>query len=163
MGFIRMDEARREAPIVLNLIKDTGWCYAWGMISVVTIIPVLSFQVYEIWKSRKDGSHKVVQNIMGTLAVMANGTWMVSDIFFHDHYRVYARWIFAISFIFLGLYFIFAYRHAKTDKKDEPRRVMVVSKQTRDIMFVHGRLSHLHRKPSFGSHVLMAKRRELKQ
>lgn len=73
---------------------------------------------------------------------------MVSDLFFHDRFRVVSRWIFAISFIFLGLYAIFAFLQTKKESKQEvkTRRIMMVSKQTGGLMFVHTR-QPLHRRP----------------
>jgi hypothetical protein len=161
MRLIRMDKARESAPIVLNLIKDTGWCYTWGLVSVITIVPVLTFQVYEVWKARKEGLHKVMQNIAAMLAVMANGTWMVGDLYFHDHFRVFGRWIFAISFIFLGLYGILAYRLSKkkSEKAVDTQRVMTISKETRGIVFVHGRLPGIRKPGRYHHRVIMARPR----
>lgn len=159
MGLIRLDKARESAPIVLNLIKDTGWCYTWGIVSVVTIIPVLSFQVYECWRARKDGTYKVFQNIMATLAVAANGTWMIGDLYFHDRLRSYGKLIFNLSFICLGLYTFFVYRQSKKEKKEETQRVMMVSKQTKSLVFMHTRTAHLHRRPMVGTRVVMARHR----
>jgi len=160
MGLIRLDRVRESAPIILNLVKDSGWCNAWGMVSIVTVIPVLSFQVYECWRSRKDGTYKVLQNIVATLAVAANGTWMIGDLYFHDHFRPYVKWIFNLGFVFLGIYAFFTYRHTKgDDNKKDVQRVMMVSKQTKSIIFTHTRQAHLHRKPVRSSHVMMVRHR----
>lgn len=158
MGLIRLDKARESAPVVLNLIKDTGWCNAWGMVSVITIIPVLSFQVYECWKCRKEGTHKLMQNITATLAVAANGTWMIGDLYFQDHFRTYVKWIFNVSFIFLGLFAYFSYRKNKSEKKEDVQRVMMVSQQTRTIIFAHTKLARLHRKPMTVHHMMVRHR-----
>lgn len=160
MRLIKLDKARESAPIVLNLIKDTGWCYTWGLVSVITIVPVLSFQAYEVWKSRKDGIHKVMQNIAAMLAVMANGTWMIGDLYYHDHFRAIGRWIFAISFVFLGLYGLFAWRLSKRAKEaPETQRVMTVSKETKGIVFIHGRLPGIHKPARYHHRVVMARPR----
>lgn len=156
MGFIRMDKARESAPIVLNLIKDSGWCYAWGAVSVITIIPVLTFQVYEVWKSRKEGAHKVMQNIAATVALMANGTWMVGDLYFHDGFHSYSRWLFSVGLIFVVLYGIFSFRKFKVEKV-KGKRTMMISKQTRGIVFLHTRTSK--QIPMMSRRVVMARHR----
>lgn len=157
MGLIKMDKIRENAPIILNVVKDSGWCFTWGIVSVVAVIPVITFQVYEIWKYRKDGTQKLMQNITATIALIGNCTWMISDIFFHDRYRVYSKWIFGISLIFLAAYSVFVYRQSKDEQKTERRRVLMVSKQTRSLVFMHTR-QQLHRKPgTVGHRVLMAR------
>lgn len=156
MGLIRMDKMREQAPVILNLIKDSGWSYSYGIVSVVAIIPVITFQCYELWKCRKEGWHKISFHIMGLMALSGNGFWMISDIFYHDHFRPYVKWVFAISLFFLGLYFFFAYRQAKGVKKAEMNRVMMVSKQTRGLVFMHTK-TQLHRKPIVGQRVMMAR------
>lgn len=158
MGLIRMGNARESAPIVLNLIKDSGWCYSWGMVSVITIIPVLSFQVYEIWKARKEGTHKVMQNIAGMFAVMANGTWMVGDLYFHDGFHKYSKLLFLLGFVFIGLFGIFSWKQARTARKSQPQRTMMVSKETGNVIFVHSKLAHI-RKPMTGRNVVMVRHR----
>lgn len=158
MGLVRLDKARESAPIVLNLIKDSGWCYAWGVVSVVTIIPVLTFQVYEIWKCRKDGAHKVMQNIAGMFAIMANGTWMVGDLYFHDGFHKYSKILFLLGFLFVGLFAIFSYRQSRGSSKND--RVMMVSKDTNSVIFVHSKLAHLRRRPTaLDAHRIMMVRR----
>jgi hypothetical protein len=155
MRRLRLDKARESAPIVLNLIKDSGWCYAWGVVSMVTIIPVLSFQVYEIWKSRKEGTHKIMQNIAGMFAVMANGTWMVGDLYFHDGFHKYSKLLFLLGFIFIGLFAIFSWRQGRVAQKNGPDRVMMVSKETGSLIFVHSKLAHLHRRTASDHHHVM--------
>lgn len=147
MKLIRMDKARESAPVVLNVIKDSGWCYAYGIISVVAIVPVITFQAYEIWKCRKDGWHKISLQLTGMIALLGNGSWMISDIFFHDQYRTYSKWIFGISWVFVALFGVFSYRASKTGQKEEekPARMMTISKETRGIVFLHGRVAHLRR------------------
>jgi hypothetical protein len=156
VGLIRLDKARESAPVVLNLIKDTGWAYTYGLVSVVAIIPVISFQVYEIWRCRKEGWHQIIFQSMGLLAVSGNGFWMISDVFYHDRYRAYVKWIFAVSLLLLGLYALFTVRKAKQEKAETPQRVMMVSQQTRGIVFMHTRMRNLH-KPSPAPRVLMAR------
>lgn len=157
MSLIRMDKARESAPIVLNLIKDSGWCYAWGVVSVITIVPVLTFQVYEIWKARKEGTHKVMQNLAALVAIMANGTWMVGDLYFHDGFHKYSKWMFIIGFAFIGLFALFSYLQSRKSK-GESRRVMMVSKETESLVFMHTKLAHLH-KPSRDRRVVMVRHR----
>lgn len=157
MSIIKIDRVRESAPVILNLVKDSGWVCTYGVVSVVAIIPVLTFQAYEIWKCRKEGWHKIMFHTMSLIALSGNTLWMVSDLFYHDHLRPYAKWIFAASFIFLGLYVIFTLRQKKIEAK--PRRVMMVSKQTRNIVFVHTKMSHLRRKPAVDHHIMMVQQK----
>lgn len=146
MALFRMDRARESAPIVLSLIKDTGWCYSLGIVSVITIIPVLTFQVYEIWKCRKEGANKIVQNIMATLALSANITWMLSDLYFGERYRHYAKWMFFFGMLFLVIYGLCLLLLRKPRKVAVvQQRTMTVSKSTRGLVFVHSprRLDHM--------------------
>lgn len=155
MSIIKIDRVRESAPVVLNLVKDSGWCYAYGIVSVIAVIPVITFQVYEIWRCRKEGWHKILFHTMSLIALSGNGLWMISDLFYHDHLRPYAKWVFAISLIFLGLYVFYSLRQKKIEAA--PQRVMMVSKETRNIVFVHTKLAHLRRKPSVGNHVIMVR------
>jgi hypothetical protein len=162
MGLIRIDKMKESAPVILNLIKDTGWSYSYGIVSVMAIIPVITFQCYELWKCRKEGWHKISYHIMGLMALSGNGFWMVSDIFYHDRFRPYVKWVFAISLVFLVLYGFFAYRNAKGEKKAEAQRVMMVSKQTRGLIFMHTK-NRLYRRPIVETRVLMARHRNHSQ
>lgn len=145
---IKLDKAREEAPVVLNLIKDTGWCYTYGLVSVVAFIPVFTFQCYEAWRARKEGWHKVMVNVAGAIAVLGNATWMVGDIFFHDHLRPYVKWIFNTGFVMVGLYGILAYLHSKKEKvANRSERMMAISRETKSVIFVHSKLSRLPNSP----------------
>lgn len=147
----RLDKrARESAPIVLNLIKDSGWCYAWGIVSVVTIIPVLTFQVYETWKARKEGTSKLMQNLAGMFAVMANGTWMVGDLYFHDGFHRYSKWLFGVGLLFIILFCLVSVlqqRKVPVVTRVEAQRTMMVSKETGKLFFVHSRSAALQRRP----------------
>jgi hypothetical protein len=148
---LRVGRPNEATPIALNLLKDSSWAYTFGVVSIVAFIPVLSFQVYECWKHRKEGTHKLLINLAGILAISANGVWMVSDVFFHDHFRPIVKWIFNISFIIMGLFFLFSFLNKRKAKKNPSMRIMAISQQTRGLVFVHGsaqgQLSRLH-KPS---------------
>lgn len=139
MELIKMEKAREEAPVVLNLIKDTGWCYTFGIVSVVAFIPVFTFQCYEAWRARKEGMHKVMMNVASAIAILGNATWMVGDVFYHDHLRPYVKWIFNLGFAVLAAWAIFAYFANRKDVARKSDRVMAVSKETKSIVFVHPR------------------------
>lgn len=162
MRLIKLDKMREEAPVVLNVVKDSGWCYAYGIISVVAIVPVITFQAYELWKCRKEGWRKVSFHLMGLVAISGNGFWMVSDVFFHDYYRTYARWIFVVSLGLLAAYVI----SAIIQRQRVPvNRTMMVSQQTKSIIFVHSKLGRLPHNPvrDYRSHVVVRHRRSNNQ
>jgi hypothetical protein len=157
---LKLEKAREEAPVVLNLIKDTGWCYTFGIVSVVAFVPVFTFQCYEAWRARKEGARKVMVNIAGAVAVLGNGAWMVGDIFFHDHFRPYVKWIFNVGFIFLAVYGIIAYfQNRKVQCAEKPERTMMVSKETKSIIFVHSRLGRLPHPQMRNYHHVVVRRR----
>lgn len=164
MRLIKFDKIREEAPVVLNVVKDSGWCYAYGIISVVAIVPVLTFQAYELWKCRNEGWRKVSFHLMGLVALSGNGFWMVSDVFFHDYYRTYARWIFIGSLGLLATYVISAIIQ-KRDSKAAVNRTMMVSQQTKSIIFVHSKLGRLPHNPvrDYHHHVVVRHRRSNNQ
>ena len=153
---LQVNKMREEVPVVLNVVKDSGWCYSFGLVSVVAFIPVFTFQCYEAWKDRKEGWHKISFHLMGLIALSGNGFWMVSDVFFHDYYRKYARWIFFSSLFFMALYVICAIGQARKEKKVSSR-MMSVSKETKSIIFVHSKLAHL-RRPTGEYHRMIAVR-----
>lgn len=158
MQLTKLEKAREEAPVVLNLIKDTGWCYTFGIVSVVAFIPVFTFQCYEAWRARKEGWHKVMVNIAGAIAVLGNATWMVGDIFFHDHLRPYAKGILNVGFLMLALYAILAYLNGRKQKA-AVSRTMMVSQQTKSIIFVHSKLGRLPRSPTRDYHNVVVRHR----
>ena len=161
MQLIKLDKAREEIPVVLNLVKDSGWCYTYGVVSVIAFIPVFTFQCYEAWKARKEGWHKVMVNVAGAVAILGNATWMVGDIFFHDHLRPYVKWIFNAGFVVMALYGVLAYLHSKNEKKDVIMdRTMMISPKTKSVIFVHTKLAHLPNSPLRERHRnLMVRRR----
>lgn len=160
MRLIKMDKATETMPVILSVVRDAGWCYSSGIISVIAVIPVLTFQVYETWKCRKDGMHKVMHNIVSLIGMTAGSCWMISDLFFHSTLQTYVKWIFNVSFLFLGLFFIFSYRQSKVEKKKgQAQRMMTISKQARGIVFVHGKLAHLRKPASRGHRTVMVRPR----
>lgn len=157
MRLIKLDKMREEAPVVLNVVKDSGWCYAYGIISVVAIVPVITFQAYELWKCRKEGWRKISFHMMGLVALSGNGFWMVSDVFYHDYYRTYARWIFVGSLCLLAAYVISAIIQKRDSKS--VNRTMMVSQQTKSIIFVHSKLGRLPRPPTRDYHNVVVRHR----
>lgn len=146
MAFFKTDEAKEAAPFVLGMVRDFSWCSNIAILSVITVIPVLSFQVYEVWKCRKEGVHSVMQNVAAMIAMSANAMWMVSDLFLGERYRHYAKWMFFFGMLFLviyGLCLLFLRKTRKTTVVQQ--RTMTVSKSTRGLVFVHSprRLDHL--------------------
>lgn len=152
----KLDKIRESSPVILNIIRDTGWCYTFGVVSVVATIPVLVFESYEIWKCRKEGWHQIMHRMFSLTGAIATSCWMVSDLFYHDHFRHYVKWIFGVSFIFLALYVIYAFRQDKQEQTT-PRRMMMVSKQTRNIVFVHTKIAQLRRRPLRTQRVMMVR------
>jgi hypothetical protein len=154
MNFGRM---RESTPVILSIIRDSGWCYAYGFVSVIATVPVLMFETYEIWKCRKEGWHKIMHHVISLTGVLGTSCLMLSDFYFGNHLRPYAKWIFGISPILLCLFFFFSYCQFKKEKKVDMQRVMTISKETRGIVFIHGRLSHL-RKPVRYHHMMTRSR-----
>lgn len=131
MRLVKNGRVIESAPVVLNLLKDSSWCYAWCWIGTIAIVPVITFQVYEIWKNRKD-YHQVIKSVLATLALAANGTWMIGDLYFgSDHFRSIAKWFFSFGIGLVIAYYAFLFKKGKTE---QPKRYLVVTHSTRYMM-----------------------------
>jgi hypothetical protein len=158
MGIIKFDRMKESAPVVLNLIKESAWCNTYGMISVITVIPVLTFQVYEVWKCRKEGAQKIVYSLIHLVGMTGGACWMISDLFFKDHFRSYVKWIFNFGVLLLFILGLLSWRQQKKEKVINKKRVMMISKETRGIVFMHTSLRV--RRPETNRRVMMARHRK---
>lgn len=128
MKLVKNGRVIESAPVVFNLLKDSSWCYTWCWIGTIAIIPVLSFQIYEVWKKRKD-YHEVIKGTLGTLALMANGTWMIGDLYFgSDHFRNIAKWFFSFGIGLVLAYYAYLFKKGHNQPVSRARRYLMVSR-----------------------------------
>ena len=126
MKLVKNGRVIESAPVVLSLLKDTSWCYAWCWVGTIAIVPVITFQIYEVWKKRKD-YHEVIKGTLATLALLANGTWMIGDLYFgSDHFRGVAKWFFSFGIGLILAYYAFLFR--KEREVPKPKGYLVVSR-----------------------------------
>jgi len=157
MPMPKLDKVREQAPVLLSIVRDSGWCFSYGLVSVVVTVPVLIFESYELWKCRKEGWHKIMHRVISFTGVVGTSCLMLSDLYFGNHLRPYAKWIFGCSPVLLGLYALFLWRTTQTNKR-QTQRVMAISKETNSIVFVHTQLDHLH-KPTRNYHAVTVRHR----
>src|SRR5580692_11438871 len=117
MRIVKNGRVVENVPLILNLLKDSSWCYAWVWVGTIAVVPILSYQIYEIWKCRKD-VHQTVRSVVAGLVLSANATWMFGDFYFgQDHLRNVARWVFSIGLVIGVAYILFVLRHRNDDDK----------------------------------------------
>lgn len=127
MKIVKNGRVIESAPVVFNLLKDSSWCYAWCWVGVIAIVPVITFQVYEVWKKRKD-YHELIKSLIGALALAANGTWMIGDLYFgSDHFRGIAKWFFSFGIGLMIAYYAFLFKKAP---KPQRKYLMVANAST---------------------------------
>lgn len=119
MRIVKNGRVVENVPLILSLLRDSSWCYAWVWVGTIAVVPIITYQVYTIWKFRKD-VHASAQAVVSGFLLSANAIWMFGDFFFgQDHFRSVARWIFTIGLIIGAAYMIFIVRRRQDeDEKD---------------------------------------------
>ena len=69
--------------ILLWLIKDACWAVNWRVLGTVMIIPTLFVAILITWQTRHILS-ELIHNLVVTLWITANCTWMVGEFFGWD-------------------------------------------------------------------------------
>ena len=116
MRIVKNGRVVENVPLILNLLKDSSWCYAWVWVGTVAVVPILSYQIYTIWKCRKD-VHATIHGAVSGMILSANAIWMFGDFYFgQDHFRNVARWMFSIGMILGLIYLLFSLRKSKEDE-----------------------------------------------
>lgn len=116
MRIVKNGRVVENVPLILNLLKDSSWCYAWVWVGTIAVVPILSYQIYSIWKCRGD-VHATIGGIVSGMILSANAIWMFGDFYFgQDHFRNVARWLFSIGMIFGLIYMLFSLRKGTEDQ-----------------------------------------------
>ena len=116
MRIVKNGRVVENVPLILNLLKDSSWCYAWVWVGTIAIVPILTYQVYTIWKCRGD-VHATIKGMVSGLILSANAIWMFGDFYFgQDHFRNVARWLFSGGLILGLVYLLFSLRKGKEDE-----------------------------------------------
>lgn len=130
MRIVKNGRVVENVPLILSLLKDSSWCYAWVWVGTIAIVPMITYQIYEVWKVRRN-IHELIRSLLGIFILAANATWMFDDFFGQHHFRGIAKWFFTIGFGIVALYILFSFR----DTKEEV--VMVRSEKIRARLFTH--------------------------
>jgi len=69
--------------ILLWLIKDACWAVNWRVLGTIMIIPTLFVAILITWQTRHILS-ELIHNLVVTLWITANCTWMVGEFFGWD-------------------------------------------------------------------------------
>ena len=69
--------------ILLWLIKDAAWAVNWRVLGTVMIVPTLFVAILITWQTRHILS-ELIHNLVVTIWITANCTWMVGEFFGWD-------------------------------------------------------------------------------
>ncbi len=98
--------------IVLWLMKDMCWVMDLKILGTIMIVPTLLMALWIAWKSREEIG-ELLHCVAVVLWIMANGTWMVGEFFFHDGTRQLAMPFFFSGLAVVAVYYLLvAPRHA---------------------------------------------------
>jgi hypothetical protein len=98
--------------ILLWLIKDACWAVNWRVLGTIMIIPTLFVAILITWQTRHILS-ELIHNLVVTLWITANCTWMVGEFFGWDEglwgdigLRQFTVIPFSIGLLILAYYYL---------------------------------------------------------
>jgi len=109
--------------IVLWLIKDACWAMNFRTLGTIMIVPTLAVAILITWQTRHIHS-ELLHNLVVTLWITANCTWMIGEFFGWDehllgHYGLRQLTIipFTIGLLILLYYYVFLARNVSYQEK----------------------------------------------
>jgi hypothetical protein len=100
--------------IVLWLIKDLCWAMLWKPLGLIMIFPTVIAAVLITWHTRHIKS-ELLHNLAGVWWIIANGYWMLTEIYSaDDSLRYYAAIPFSVGLLIIFKYYfghLFRKRH----------------------------------------------------
>ncbi len=111
---LRSLRAGENFHILLWLLKDLCWILDFKVLGMIMIVPTVAMAIWIAWRSRTDRV-ELLHSLAVVCWIMANGTWMTGEFFFHDGTRPIA----AVFFV-LGLLCILPYYATSAAHRTKP-------------------------------------------
>lgn len=93
--------------IVFWLVKDMSWALKFRLLGVAMFIPTLLLALLITWQTRSIRS-ELYHNLAVTCWIIANGFWMICELFWEDqdYLRYFTAFPFSIGLLFVAYYYV---------------------------------------------------------